>query len=54
MPWQKVGKNDYTSPSGRHWTKEQIAAYEAKVGDMKGGKKPSKGGGKTRPGKYRG
>lgn len=29
MPFKKVGKNRYKSPSGRVWTKKQIRAYYA-------------------------
>ena len=27
MPFKKLGENKYVSPSGKKWTKEQIAAY---------------------------
>lgn len=30
MPFRRVGPNRYKSPSGRTWTKKQIAAYYAK------------------------
>jgi hypothetical protein len=36
MPFTKVGKNDYTSPSGKHWTKKQVVAYYATDGFKKG------------------
>lgn len=42
MPFTKVGKNDYTSPSGRHWTKKQVTAYYATDGFTKGKKKKRK------------
>lgn len=32
MPFTKVRKNDYTSPSGRHFTEEQVKAYYATNG----------------------
>lgn len=32
MPFTKVGANDYTSPSGRHFTKKQVQMYYATHG----------------------
>jgi hypothetical protein len=32
MPFKKVGKNKYVSPSGRKWTKKQVALYYATNG----------------------
>jgi len=32
MPFKKVGKNDYRSPSGRKFTKKQVVAYYATDG----------------------
>ena len=32
MPFTRVGPNDYVSPSGRHYTKKQVAAYYATGG----------------------
>jgi len=32
MPFTKVGRNDYKSPSGRHFTKAQVAMYYATDG----------------------
>jgi len=32
MPFKKVGKNTYKSPSGRKMTKAQVKAYYAKKG----------------------
>jgi len=29
MPFTRVGPNDYVSPSGRHYTKKQVALYYA-------------------------
>jgi len=29
MPFKKIGKNKYRSPSGRKWTLKQIRAYYA-------------------------
>lgn len=29
MPFTKVGKNDYTSPSGRHFNEAQVRLYHA-------------------------
>jgi hypothetical protein len=42
MPFTKVGKNDYTSPSGRHWTKKQVVAYYASNGTFSKAKKKKK------------
>jgi hypothetical protein len=32
MPFRKVGPNRYVSPSGRKYTKKQVAAYYATGG----------------------
>ena len=32
MPFRKVGKNRYRSPSGRLWTAKQVRAYKATGG----------------------
>ena len=32
MPFEKVGKNEYVSPSGRKFTKKQVIAYYATDG----------------------
>lgn len=32
MPFKKVKKNDYVSPSGKHFTKKQVVAYYATNG----------------------
>lgn len=32
MPFKKVGRNSYRSPSGRKFTKRQVAAYYATKG----------------------
>jgi len=40
MPFKKVGKNKYKSPSGRTYTKKQVKAYYA-TGGWK--RKPHKG-----------
>jgi hypothetical protein len=32
MPFKKVGQNDYTSPSGRHFTQKQVNLYYATNG----------------------
>jgi hypothetical protein len=32
MPFRKVGPNAYVSPSGRRYTKKQVAAYYATGG----------------------
>ena len=42
MPFRKVGKNDYVSPSGRHWTKKQVELYHATDGFSKSVKKKRK------------
>jgi len=33
MPFKKIGNGKYKSPSGRVFTKEQVAAYYAKKND---------------------
>ena len=35
MPFTKVGPNKYKSPSGRSWTKKQVALYYATNGFKK-------------------
>ena len=35
MPFRKVGRNKYKSPSGRTWTKKQVALYYATKGFKK-------------------
>lgn len=30
MPFKKIGKDKYKSPSGKTWTLKQIKAYKAK------------------------
>lgn len=35
MPFEKVGENDYVSPSGRHFTKKQVRLYYATNGFAK-------------------
>ena len=35
MPFKKTGKNKYTSPSGRTFTKKQVIAYYATDGFSK-------------------
>jgi len=42
MPFTKVGKNDYTSPSGKHWTKKQVIAYYSSSGTFSKAKKRAK------------
>ena len=32
MPFKKVGKNDYVSPSGRHFNQKQVNLYYATDG----------------------
>lgn len=39
MPFTKVGKNKYKSPSGRKFTKKQVVAYYATKGFTKPVKK---------------
>ena len=39
MPFKKVGPNEYTSPSGRRFTKKQVSMYYATDGFTK---KPNK------------
>ena len=35
MPFKRTGKNQYTSPSGRKFTKKQVAMYYATDGFSK-------------------
>jgi len=39
MPFKKTGKNSYRSPSGRKFTKSQVALYYARGGFKKAAKK---------------
>ena len=32
MPFKKTGKDEWTSPSGRKWSRKQMAAYKARKG----------------------
>ena len=34
MPFTKLGKNKYRSPSGKTWTKKQVIAYYASNGSF--------------------
>src|SRR5258708_210015 len=47
MPFKKVGDNDYTSPSGRHFNSAQVRLYYAGGGKFPGEKKAT--GGPTMP-----
>lgn len=38
MPFKKVGKNDYTGPSGRHFDLNQVRLYYANGGKFPGQK----------------
>jgi len=42
MPFRKVGKNDYVSPSGRHFNRAQVALYHVRDGFP--GQKKERGG----------
>ncbi len=42
MPFTKVGKDEYTSPSGRHWSGAQVRLYYATNGFGKGTDEPKK------------
>jgi len=39
MPFQKIGKNKYKSPSGKKFTKKQVSKYYATGGTWKKKKK---------------
>jgi len=39
MPFRKVGKDNYVSPSGRHFTAAQVRLYYARGGSFPGEKK---------------
>lgn len=39
MPFKKVGEDDYTSPSGRHYNEAQVRLYYANGGAFPGEKK---------------
>jgi hypothetical protein len=41
MPFNKVGKDDYTSPSGRHFNTAQVRLYHANGDKFPGEKKMS-------------
>lgn len=38
MPFQRIGKNDYTSPSGRHYDLAQVRLWYANGGKFPGQK----------------
>jgi hypothetical protein len=40
MPFKKVGKDDYTSPSGRHYNTAQVRLWHARGGKFPGEKGP--------------
>ncbi len=40
MPFKKVGKDDYTSPSGRHYNGAQVRLWHAGGGKFPGEKGP--------------
>jgi hypothetical protein len=42
MPFRKVGKNKYKSPSGRTFTKKQVGFYYASGGTFKRTKRGKK------------
>jgi len=42
MPFKKIGKNKYVSPSGRKWTKKQVVAYYASGGTFSKAKRKRK------------
>jgi hypothetical protein len=42
MPFKKIGKNKYVSPSGKKWTKKQVIAYHASKGTFSKAKKGKK------------
>lgn len=44
MPFTKVGSNDYTSPSGRHFNSAQVRLYYANGGHFPGEKGYAEGG----------
>lgn len=39
MPFEKIGKDKYRSPSGKIWTKKQMIAYRASGGKFDKAKK---------------
>lgn len=43
MPFKKVGPNDYTSPSGRHFNQKQVNLYYANGGKFPGQKEDEGG-----------
>lgn len=42
MPFKKTGRNEYTSPSGRKFTKKQVRKYYATDGFKKPAKRRKK------------
>jgi len=44
MPFKKVGTNDYTGPSGRHFNKAQVRLYYAHGGHFPGQQGAARGG----------
>jgi len=42
MPFTKIGKNKYKSPSGKKWTKKQVVAYYSSKGTFSKAKKKKK------------
>jgi hypothetical protein len=44
MPFKKVGTNDYTGPSGRHFNQAQVRLYYAHGGKFPGQQGAAKGG----------
>src|SRR5215475_8330245 len=44
MPFKKVGTNDYTGPSGRHFNKAQVRLYYAHGGRFPGQQGAAQGG----------
>lgn len=42
MPFTKVGKDDYVSPSGRHFNKAQVELWHANGGKFPGQKTAEK------------
>jgi hypothetical protein len=52
MPFTKVGKDDYTSPSGRHFNGAQVRLYHANGDKFPGEKTVSKTTNTSRPAQY--
>lgn len=42
MPFEKVGNNDYVSPSGKHFNKAQVELWHANGGKFPGQKTAEK------------